>query len=83
MYGDDAYALVIFSPSPQLGIWGCHWSSVDGQRSGKLDKRSKSDDVNSIRFAANSYVCVLVCVALPMVVGVWSMGGELWQLFEY
>ena len=20
------HALVIFSPSPRLGIWGCHWS---------------------------------------------------------
>ena len=29
-------------------------------------------------------MCVfLVCVALPMVVGVWSMAGALWQLFEY
>ena len=26
-------------------------------------------------------VCVLVCVALPMVVGAWSMAGALQQLF--
>ena len=57
------------------------------QRSGKLDKRGKSDDVNSIHFGANScvcvHVCVLVCVAPPMVVGVWLMAGALRQLFEY
>ena len=27
-------------------------------------------------------VCVLVCVAPPMVVGAWSMAGALRQLFE-
>ena len=50
------------------------------QRSGKLDKQGKSDDVNV-------YILVLihVCVAPPMVVGVhgWSMAGALQQLFEY
>ena len=29
------------------------------------------------------HVCVLVCVAPPMVVGAWSMAGALRQLFEY
>ena len=29
------------------------------------------------------HVCVLVCVAPPMVVGAWSMVGALQQLFEY
>ena len=37
----------------------------------KLDKRGKSDDVNSIHFGTNScvcvHVCVLVCVAPHMV----------------
>ena len=28
-------------------------------------------------------MCVLVCVAPPMVVGAWSMAGVLRQLFEY
>ena len=28
-------------------------------------------------------MCVLVCVAPPMVVGEWSMAGPLRQLFEY
>ena len=28
-------------------------------------------------------MCVLVCVAPPMVVGAWSMAGALQQLFEY
>ena len=29
------------------------------------------------------HVCVLVCVAPPMVVGAWSMAEVLQQLFEY
>ena len=28
-------------------------------------------------------MCVLVCVAPPMVVGAWSMAGALQQLFDY
>ena len=47
-----------FSPSPQLGIWGV--SGVDGQRSGKLDKRGKSVNV-SLNFGATSCVCACVC----------------------
>ena len=56
-------------------------TGVDRRRSGKLDKRGKSDDVNS-HFDIISCVCVLVCVAPPMVVGAWLMAGVLWQLFE-
>ena len=61
---------------------------VERHRSGKLDKRGKSVHVNtcSIHFGAiHVYmrVCVLVCVAPPMVVGAWSMAGELRQIFEY
>ena len=29
------------------------------------------------------HVCVLECVAPPMVVGAWSMAEALWQLFEF
>ena len=38
-------------------------TGVDGQRSGKLDKRGKSVNVNlsSIHFDANSCVCACVC----------------------
>ena len=42
-------------------------TGVDGQRSGKLDKRGKSDHVDSIHFGANSCVCapfVFLCVWL-------------------
>ena len=31
---------------------------------GRLDKRGKSDDVNSIHFGANSCVCVRVCACV-------------------
>ena len=63
------HALVIFSLSPRLGIWGVsvdgHRSGgVDGHRSGKLDKRGKSVNVHvntcSIHFGANSRVCSCV-----------------------
>ena len=27
--------------------------------------------------------CIYICVALPIVVGVWPMAGTLWLLFEY
>ena len=50
-----------------------------------MDKRGKSDDVNSIGFGANSCVreCVFLCVAPPMVVGPLLMAGALWQLFDF
>ena len=53
------HALVIFSPSPDLGSV----TGVDGQRSGKLDKQGKSVNVNvnSIHFGASSRVCSCVC----------------------
>ena len=52
------HALVIFSLSPRLGIWG-----VSLELMGKLDKRGKSVHVNtcSIHFGTNSCVCACVC----------------------
>ena len=48
------------SSVPVLG-WGSGGiTGVDGQRSGKSDKRGQSDDVNSIHFGANS-LCACVC----------------------
>ena len=85
LYGDDACPSHLQSQSSVGDLGGV--TGVDGHRSGKLDKGGKSVHVNtcSIHFGANSYVCVcvLVCVASPMVVGVWSMAGALRQLFEY
>ena len=39
-------------------------TGVDGQRSGKLDRRGKCDDVNSIHFVTNSCVCMCVWLHL-------------------
>ena len=49
------HALVIFSHSPRLGIWGVSLEL----RTGKLDKQGKSVNVNvkSIHFGVNSCVC--------------------------
>ena len=55
-------------------------TGVDGQRISKLDKSGKSDNVN-VPFGV--HVCVLVCVAPPMVLSVWLMAGALQQLFEW
>ena len=56
------HALVIFSLSPRLGIWGVSLELMD-IRSGKLDKRGKSVHVNtcSVHFGTNSCVCACVC----------------------
>ena len=57
------HALVIFSLSPRMGIWGVSLELMGG----KLDKRGKSVNVNvhvntcSIHFFANSCVCACVC----------------------
>ena len=40
-------------------------TGVDGWRSGKLDKPSKSDDVNS-HFGTISCVCVFLCMWLRL-----------------
>ena len=57
LYGDHACPSHLQSSVGDLG----GVTGVDGQRSGKLDKRGKSDDINSIHFSANSCVCVCVC----------------------
>ena len=76
MYGDDACPRHLQSLVGDLG----GVTGVDGQRSGKLDKQGRSDNVNS---HVRVHVCVLVCVAPPMIVGAWSMVGAVRQLFEY
>ena len=66
LYGDDACPSHLQS-QPSVGDLG-GVTGVDGQRSGKLDKPGKSDDmhVNSIHFGDNSCVCacVFLCVWL-------------------
>ena len=61
LYGDDACPSHLQSQSSVGDMGGV--TGVDGQRSGKLDKRGKSVHVNtcSIHFGANSRVCVCVC----------------------
>ena len=59
-HGDDACPGHLQLVGDLGGVTG-----VDGQRSGKLNRRGKSDDVNSIQLI---HMCVLVCVAPPMVV---------------
>ena len=58
MYGDDARPSHLQSQSSVGDLRGV--TGVDGQRSGKLGKRGKSDNVNSIHFGANSCVCACV-----------------------
>ena len=58
MYGDDACPSHLQSQSLVGDLGGV--TGVGGQRSGMLDKRGKSDDVNSIHFGANSCVCACV-----------------------
>ena len=53
MYSDDACPSHLQSQSVSLELMG--------RRSGKLDERGKSDDVNSIHFGADSCVCTCVC----------------------
>ena len=66
LYGDDACPSHLQSLSSVGDLGGV--TGVDGQRSGKLDKRGKSVNVNvnSIHFGANSRVCacVFLCVWL-------------------
>ena len=87
LYGDDACPSHLQSQSSVGDLGGV--TGVDGHRSGKLDKRGKSVNVNVrvvyilVLIHVCVHVCVLVCVAPPMVVGAWSMAGALWQLFEY
>ena len=61
LYGDDACPGHLQSQSSVGDLGGV--TGVDGQRSGKLDKRGKSVNVNvnNIHFGANSCVCACVC----------------------
>ena len=61
LYGDDACPSHL-QPQSSVGDLGGA-TEVDGQRSGELDKRGKSVNVNvtSIHFGANSCVCACVC----------------------
>ena len=82
LYGDVACPSHLQSQSLVGDLGGV--TGIDGQRSGKLDKRDKSVNVY---FDANScvsaFVCSCVCVVPSIVVGAWSMVGALRQLFEY
>ena len=87
LYGDDACPSHLQSQSSVGDLGGV--TGVDGHRSGKLDKRGKSVNVNVhvvyilVLIHVCVHVCVLVCVAPPMVMGAWLMAGALRQLFEY
>ena len=83
LYSNDACPSHLQSQSSVGDLEGV--TGVDGQRSGKLDKQGKSDDVHCLIHVCvhvRVRVCVLLCVAPPMVVGAWSMAGVLRQLFE-
>ena len=58
LYGDDACPSLLQSQSSVGNLGGV--TGVDGQRSGKLDTRGKSVNVN-VHFGANSCVCACVC----------------------
>ena len=74
------HGLVIFSLSPRLGIWGV---SLELMGRGVVSWTNEVSLSMSMYIWGVIHVCVLVCVALPMVVGAWSMVGVLLQLFEY
>ena len=59
LHGDDACPSHLQSQS-SVGDLG-DVTGVDGQRSGKLDKRGKFVNVNVNHFGANSCVCACVC----------------------
>ena len=73
-YGDDSYPSQLQSLTEDLQLAG-----VEGQMGGKLCSSGEggTDGKDCL------YVHVYVCVALPMVVGAWSMAVVLWQLYEY
>ena len=78
LYGDNACPSHLQSQSSVRDLGGV--TGDDGQRSGKLDKPGKSDNINS----GISCVCACVCAcgsAQAMVVGAWLMGGALRQLY--
>ena len=80
MYGDDACPSHLQSQSSVGDLGGV--TGIDGHKSDKLDKRGKSVHVvyTLVLIHVCACVCVLVCVAPPMVVGAWSMAGAPRQL---
>ena len=75
-----AITLALYSPSPRLGIWGV---SLELMGRGSVSWTKEVSLHFGVRSCVCVRVCVIVCVALPMVAGVLSMARVLRWLFEY
>ena len=73
LYGDDSCTSQLQSLAEDLQLAG-----VERQRDGKLRSSGERETDGK-----DLPVCTCVCVAPPMIVGVWWMAVVLWQLLQF